>query len=227
MNTQPGPISFRERLGTILRDNRLVIALELLFVILLVASVRNASFFLLLIGWLSLWLRRSGWRAIGMSRPLNWRNIILTGIGIGALYQLFSIFILVPVLHRLTNTTLDLSSFESLRGNVAQLALWLAISWTFAAFGEEMAYRGYLFNRLTDLFGGNKIGLGVGALVTSILFGLGHGYQGLSGVLETFVFGIVVVLLYILSKRNLWLPIIVHGAIDTFGFLLIFFNLYP
>ena len=219
--------SLRERTSALLRNNRLAIAVELLLVILLVASARNASILLLLIGWLSLWLRRSGWRAIGMNRPLSWRNTILTGIGIGVLYQLFSIFVLVPVLHRLTNTTLDLSSFESLRGNVAQLALWLAVSWTFAAFGEEMAYRGYLFNRLTDLLGDNKIGWGVGALITSILFGLGHAYQGLSGVLETFVTGVVMVLLYILSKRNLWLPIIVHGVIDTFGFLLIFFNLYP
>ena len=219
--------SLRERTSALLRNNRLAIAVELLLVILLVASTRNASILLLVIGWLSLWLRRSGWRGVGMNRPLSWRNTILTGIGIGVLYQLFSIFVLVPVLHRLTNTTLDLSSFESLRGNAAQLALWLAVSWTFAAFGEEMAYRGYLFNRLTDLLGNNTIGWGVGALITSILFGLGHAYQGLSGVLETFVSGVVMVLLYILSRRNLWLPIIVHGVIDTFGFLLIFFNLYP
>jgi membrane protease YdiL (CAAX protease family) len=195
--------SLRERTSALLRGNRLAIAVELLLVILLVASVRNASILLLLIGWLSLWLRQSGWRGVGMNRPLSWRNTILTGIGIGVLYQLFSIFVLVPVLHRLTNTILDLSSFESLRGNVAQLALWLAVSWTFAAFGEELAYRGYLFNRLTDLLGNDKIGWGVGALITSILFGLGHAYQGLSGVLETFVFGIVMVLLYLLAKRRL------------------------
>jgi len=108
MDNQPESISLRDRFGALLRDNRLAIAVELLLVILLVARVRNASILLLLISWLSLWLRRSGWKNIGMSRPLNWRNTILAGICIGILYQLFSIGVLVPVLHRLTNTSLDL-----------------------------------------------------------------------------------------------------------------------
>jgi membrane protease YdiL (CAAX protease family) len=227
MDNQPESNSLRDRFGALLRDNRLAIAVELLVVILLVTRMRNASLLLLLIGWLSLWLRRSGWKNIGMSRPLNWQNTILAGIGIGILYQLFSISVLVPVLHRLTNASLDLSSFEALRGNVTQLALWLVVAWTFAAFGEEMAYRGYFLNRIADLFGRTNFGWGSGIVISSVFFGLVHRYQGINGVIETFIFGGVMACLYTISKRNLWLPIIVHGVIDTVGFLLIFFNLYP
>lgn len=227
MDNHSGSNSVRDRLGALLRDNRLTIVVELLLVILLMTRVRNAAIFLLLIGWLSLWLRRSGWKNIGMSRPLNWRNTILAGVGIGILYQLFSIGVLIPVLHRLTNTSLDLNNFEALPGNVAQLAFWLLVGWTFAAFGEEMAYRGYLLNRFADLFGRTNFGWGIGIVISSIFFGLAHSYQGINGVIETFIFGVVTTCLYIISKRNLWLPIIVHGVIDTVGFLLIFFNLYP
>jgi len=227
MSDQPESDTLRGRFSALLWNNRWAIAIELLLVILLVARVRNVSILLLMIGWLSLLLRRNGWQDVGMSRPLNWRTIILIGIGIGILYQLFSINILVPVLHHLTNTSLDLSNFEALRGSVAQLALWLVISWTFAAFGEEMAYRGYLLNRFADLFGKTNFGWRSGVVASSALFGLAHSYQGVTGVLETFISGVVLSCLYIINKRNLWLPIIVHGMIDTVGFLLIFFNLYP
>jgi membrane protease YdiL (CAAX protease family) len=192
-----------------------------------VLPAQSATILLLLAGWLSLRLRRSGWQNVGMSRPVDWRRTLLAGTGIGALYQLFSIGILVPVLYRLTNTPLDLSQFASLRGNLTDLLLWLAISWSLAAFGEEMAYRGYLFNRLVDLLGNNRLGWGIGIVVSALLFGLGHIYQGITGVLETCVFGAVMACLYLATKRNLWLPIIVHGVNDTVGFVLIFSGLYP
>jgi uncharacterized protein len=223
----PSP-SMRDRFGTVLRDNCFVVAGEVLFVILLaVLRVPSKTIFLFLLGWLSLWLRRNSWKKIGMHPPANWWRTILAGFGISAIYQLFSIGILVPVLHRLTNTNLDLSQFDSLRGNFATLAILLIVSWTIAAFGEEMAYRGYVLNRLADLFGNSQFSWGIGVMISSVLFGLGHIYQGVVGVIETFVFGTVAACLYLASKRNLWLPILFHGMNDTIGILLIFLGLYP
>jgi uncharacterized protein len=227
MEMKTSSISLRDRFGLLLRDNRFVIVLEVLLVTLLVLLVRNVLFYLFFLGWLSLWLRRSGWKNIGLNRPANWRRTIAAGIGFSVIYQLFSIGILVPVLYRLTDTTLDLSQFDPLRGNFAVLALWLIVSWTIAAFVEEMTYRGYVLNRLADLFGNNKFGWGLGVIISSVFFGLGHMYQGLAGVLETFVFGTVIACLYLGDKRNLWLPIIFHGMVDTIGIMLIFLGLYP
>jgi membrane protease YdiL (CAAX protease family) len=36
---------------------------------------------------------------------------------------------------------------------------------------------------------------------------------------------VVLCLLYLLARRNLWLPILVHGIIDSLGFLLIYLGL--
>jgi membrane protease YdiL (CAAX protease family) len=35
----------------------------------------------------------------------------------------------------------------------------------------------------------------------------------------------VIGMIYLRAKRNLWLPILIHGILDTTGFLLIFFGL--
>ncbi len=68
---------------------------------------------------------------------------------------------------------------------------------------------------------------GIGIIVSSVLFGLAHMYQGVVGVIEAFVFGVVATGLYLASKRNLWPSILFHGMNDAIGVLLIFFGLYP
>lgn len=225
MDTQP---SLRDRIGQLLRENRVIILLEvLLLTAFALFSGQNKVFYFLLIGWLSLWLRRVGWRGIGLRAPSDWQRTILLGVLIGAAYQVFSILLLVPFLHRVTGTALDLSEFASLPGSIPNLIFWLAISWIFAATLEELAYRGYVFSRITDLLGNSRWGLGVGIFLSAACFGLAHLYQGVSGVLETFVFGAVLSGLYLYSGRNLWLPIIAHGVNNTFGFLLIFFGFLP
>ena len=104
--------------------------------------------------------------------------------------------------------------------------VFLAVSWTEAAFIEEMFFRGYLFNRITDLVGNEKLGIIVALFTTSLVFGAAHAYQGITGMVDTFLGGLVLGLLYLHARRNLWLPILTHGIIDTVGFLLIFFGLY-
>lgn len=69
--------------------------------------------------------------------------------------QLFDVGVVMPIMNRLTGTTIDYNGFASLQGNLGQLLLLLALSWTLAAIGEELAYRGYLQKVLGDLFGSN------------------------------------------------------------------------
>jgi membrane protease YdiL (CAAX protease family) len=130
-----------------------------------------------------------------------------------------------PLLQKLTGEAINLSQFAGLRGNLVALIASLVLTWTEAAFIEEMFFRAYLFNRLTDLLGKEGAGLVSALLVQAILFGVGHTYQGLTGVLDTALAGLLIGLLYLYGRRNLWLPILVHGIIDTTGFLLIYFGL--
>ena len=69
-----GVISVRDRFGTLLRQSRPYMVMELLLATVCVAlkligDIHNPTLLILLIGWLSLWLRRSGWRQIGLGQP--------------------------------------------------------------------------------------------------------------------------------------------------------------
>lgn len=112
-------------------------------------------------------------------------------------------------------------------GSWKMLALALALTWTLAAFGEEMVYRGYLVNRVTDLVGKNRAGWITSLLLVNIVFGLAHYYQGITGMTENFIDGLLLGLIYFAAGRNLWAPILAHGITDSADSLLIFSGHYP
>jgi membrane protease YdiL (CAAX protease family) len=89
--------------------------------------------------------------------------------------------------------------------------------WTFAAFGEEVAYRGYLLRRAADLGNWSTTACAFGLLWSSVLFGFGHYYKGPAGILESTVSGLILGGAYLMTKRNLWAAIFAHGLSDTFA----------
>jgi hypothetical protein len=50
----------------------------------------------------------------------------------------------MPILNRLTGERQDLSQFAGLQGDLGSLLIFLGLSWTVAAVGEEIVDRGYL-----------------------------------------------------------------------------------
>jgi membrane protease YdiL (CAAX protease family) len=96
--------------------------------------------------------------------------------------------------------------------------------WTFAAFGEEISYRGYLLGRTADVGGRSKAAYGMAVVISAVLFGYGHFYKGPAGIVDSGMAGIILGAVYVLSGRNLWPCILAHGLIDTFGVVCAFFG---
>ncbi len=132
----------------------------------------------------------------------------------------------MPILNRLTGTTIDYSGFASLQGNLGQLLIILAFSWTLAPLGEEVAYRGYLQKVLGEMLGSSMFGIILTALVSSLLFGLAHTEQGLIGVVITSVDALFFSLLKRKFGNNLWVAVLAHGFYNSLG-VIIFYLTVP
>ena len=100
----------------------------------------------------------------------------------------------------------------------------LGLIWTFAAFGEEIGYRGYLLTRTADIGGRSKSAYWIAVLVVAVLFGYGHYYKGRSGIVDSGMAGVILGAAYVLSGRNLWVCILAHGFIDTFAIVALYFG---
>src|SRR3954452_9796251 len=137
---------------------------------------------LVLLGWLSLRRRKLDWSAVGLTRPAKPRRVALLTLT-GIAYAVIALYIVDPFIDRISGPA-DLSDFADVRGNVGLLVFWIALSWILGAFGEELAYRGYLMSRIGGLLGQTANAWRLSLILTSVLFGIAHISEGTSGVIS-------------------------------------------
>jgi len=220
--------TLRNSIGKVLQKNKLVMGVLLI----LVASITVFDIVprewgipvSLLFVWLILWLTQNKWSDLGFRRPESWGRTIAIGVSVAVVSQAIVPLILLPLFNGFGIGTPDYSSFDAVKGNVGALIIMLTISWTTAGFGEEILNRGFFMEQFAKLFGG-KLGWALSLILVSVIFGLGHAYQGPIGMVLTAYSGLVYGLLYILSGRNLWYTIIAHGTADTIAFLALYTGL--
>ncbi len=166
--------------------------------------------------------RGQTWRELGLRRPEKLWVAGLWVIG-GYLFLALTLTLVQLFLKQFELGTPDYQVFADLPGNLFLLFMWLIpVSWGAAAFGEEMLLRGFVLNRLAVIFGGNRLAWILAATTQAVVFGLGHLYQGWAGFYIATTVGLVMSLIYLLNKRNLWPIIIIHGLVDTFAILAIY-----
>jgi len=177
---------------------------------------------LFVLGLISLRLRDGGWIALGLSRPVSWRRTLLCALGAAALRILLGALVIDPLTARFWPPAVAPSGADQITGHVMVALRWLLLVWTFAACGEEIGYRGYLLTRAADVGGRSKAAYWAAVLVVSVLFGYGHHYKGPAGMIDSGMAGLVLGAAFVLSGRNLWVCILAHGFIDTFGVIAAF-----
>jgi membrane protease YdiL (CAAX protease family) len=182
---------------------------------------------LLILGWISLWFRRVGWRGVGLKLYRSWRLTLGLGLLAGLAMEAFELFVSQPILVRWLGKQPDLEMFRALHGNPRLTLVALALAWTLAAFGEEMVYRGYLMNRVADLFNRTRTAWVISLVAVHVAFGLAHAYQGITGIIDEGLMGVLLGLMYLGTGRNLAVPIVAHGVADTTDLVLMFLGHYP
>jgi len=180
---------------------------------------------LFVIGLISLRVRDGGWGVIGLRWAASRRRTVLFALAAAATRILLGQFVTDPLTAHFWPAAIAPSGSDQITGHVMVALRWLLLVWTFAAFGEEISYRGYLVTRAADVGARSKTAYWIGVLLVSVLFGYGHYYKGPSGMVDSGMAGLVLGTAYLLSGRNLWVCILAHGFIDTFGVVAIFFGL--
>ena len=185
--------------------------LSLVFVMLL--SLIDTTVLIVMMAWLmrahgespaSVWLGPDHhlWReaAIGLA------TVPLVFLAVGILLN--SIRLFAPSLHNVKDNPL-----EQLAGTPQQAALFSLVAILAGGVREELQ-RAFMLRRFEQYLGG----AGIGVIVLSIAFGLGHSVQGWDAVISTAALGAFWAWMY-LRRRNSVGPIVSHAGFNTLEIL--------
>ena len=129
-----------------------------------------------------------------------------------------------PTLYRVFGER-DLSYLGPIEGNLDHVLRLMPLIWFSAALCEEIVYRGFLQQRLERMFGNRSIGNVAAVFVTSAVFAVNHSVQGTSGMIQTFIVSCALGAIFIRSRHNLLLMILIHGVWDTFSVTVMYLGL--
>jgi uncharacterized protein len=211
-------------------NSRILSAFELLLGAVIVVGhnvfhvVPNEVPILFVLGLVSVRWRNGGWSAMGFKRPASWIRIVLIALAAATLRIILGDLVIEPLAGHFWPPIVAPAGAEAITGNIKAALVALLLVWTFAAFGEEIGYRGYLLTRAAEAGGRTTTAYWIGIVVVAILFGYGHYYKGPTGILDSGVAGLILGAAYMLSGRNLWTCILAHGLIDTVGVTAVFFG---
>ena len=145
------------------------------------------------------------------------RYLILAAVGVG-LIQLTGM-LLEPIWERVFGGGRDLERFSGVAGSPVALFKLMALNWTVAAFGEELAFRIVLMRGIAFALGDSRIAFGVALIVQAAIFGLVHMYQGPAGILGAAINGLIFGALTLAARGSIWPAAIAHGSSNSIGIM--------
>ena len=156
----------------------------------------------------------------GFGVKLNLRHVLLALAAIAVLRVIA--MSVSPLLEELFGGGRNLERFADVEGSLPALALLLVTNWTFAAFGEEFAYRILLMRAIAFVLGDTRLALVCAVLLQAVLFGLVHAYQGTTGIVGSAISGLVFGAVTVAARWSIWPAALAHGGNNTFGIVALY-----
>lgn len=180
--------------------------------IVIVATVLLAPPITAVLVFLWVWLSRTPLSEIGFVRPQSWVGVIVLGILTGVIAKLVMKAIVMPYFGAPpTNPIL-----APLEGNLEATLIESAQMIVLAGLAEEIAFRGFMFNRLQAAFGTSTFARLLMIVGGGVFFGALHYFgQGVFGALNATVMGLFFGAVYFLNKQRLWFLIVTHASFDV------------
>lgn len=167
-----------------------------------------------------LWARWTGTplRELGFRRPRSWPWTLVGGVALGLALKLVLKALVLPLLGAPTRN----SAYAQLAGNLPLLVQLAITTVIVGGIGEEIFWRGFLFQRLGALLGPGPVAAIATVAVTTVAFALAHfSEQGVPGVEQALGTGLTFGALFA-WQRQLWPVMIAHATYDLFAIALIY-----
>jgi membrane protease YdiL (CAAX protease family) len=191
------------------------LSIPVLVAVILAGNIYGAALVLI---WVA--ASRTPWSEIGFTRWPRWRREALLALIGGALLKILQKAVVVPLFGLPPMN----AAYHFLVGNTAALEQLLVIIVIGAGFGEELIWRGFLFERLTALLGRKPWASAAMVAGGAFLFGLAHLHdQGWPGVVQSTIVGLVLGTVYARLKR-IWPIMIAHAAFDVTAAFMVYLN---
>ena len=163
------------------------------------------------------WAEFRSLRPLGLDWPPP-RHTLAWIIGSWLALELVMDLLVQPGIAAATGEPTDYSAFAALEGKTATTLRYLWGMWISAAIAEELYFRGHVFQIAERLPKAARAPVAV--VGGAALFAAPHAYQGISGLLVTFAFGLAFAAIFLACRRNLWVTIGAHGLVDSLFLLL-------
>jgi uncharacterized protein len=144
-----------------------------------------------------------------------WPRSLGIGVLSGVIITLVMAFLVNDLLASLFGKPSDLSAFNSVKGSTAGYAQLLILGLLYGAVIEEIIFRGFVIGWGCKLWGNRAAPLL--AVISAIVFGLTHFYQGWTGVCSTGIIGLGYGLTYLATRRNILAAIFAHMTLNAIG----------
>lgn len=170
--------------------------------------------------WVGLKLRGESWGDFGLDfKSISWKegfkgvllSLLVTVLGLAGF--IFGGVLMASIID--TPEAANMSGYNYLKDNLGMLLLALVGVYISSSFCEEVIYRAFLINRLSELGQGTKKAIVAAVILSSVIFGLIHFEWGPMGIVQTGFMGLMMGICYIWFKKRLWLLILAHAYMDT------------
>ncbi len=162
--------------------------------------------------WWGLWMRRLPLKSLLGERHKGWagfgRDLAYAAVfWIMAIVVLDLAALLLKVLH-VGKAGPSAKVLALAPTTPVEILMWFLVCLS-AGICEELLFRGYLLRQFSSL--GGKVWLGV--VISSLIFGASHGYEGIAIMIVIFIYGVLFCLL-VLKSKSLRPGMIAHGWHD-------------
>lgn len=160
---------------------------------------------------------RIGLRPVGLSlseigvRGPNLLKDSGIGIGVAGLFALLQFSVLIPATGGRAREDV-VTNMAQIGGDLSGVIGVTVLALT-GVFAEELLFRGHLLTTLRNGLGRSRAALVGAVAVVTLVFGLLHGYQGWSGIIDTSLYGgVTLSLLFIATRGRIAAAFLAHAS---------------